>query len=43
LRGKLSTVVKDPWFTKLLKMHTDLKPERCYLVCGAEINKKEYL
>ena len=42
-RGKgLSEVVKDPFFFDLLLMHEAKKPERCYSVCGAEIEKKEY-
>jgi molybdenum cofactor biosynthesis enzyme MoaA len=46
LQGKnkgLSEVIKDPWFSQLVQMHLDLKPERCYKVCGAKINKKEYV
>jgi len=46
LQGKnkgLSEVIKDPWFSQLVKMHLDLKPERCYKVCGAQINKKEFV
>ena len=43
-RGKgLAQVVKDPFFFDLLLMHEAKKPERCYKVCGAEINKKEYV
>ena len=45
LQGKnkgLSEVIKDPWFSQLVQLHLDLKPERCYKVCGAQINKKEY-
>lgn len=43
LRGPLAEVVKDPWFFELTLMHSELKPERCYKVCGAQINKKEYV
>jgi len=46
LQGKdkgLSQVIKDPWFSQLVQMHLDLKPERCYQVCGAKINRKEYV
>ena len=43
LKGPLNKVIKDPWFSELVQMHTEFKPERCYKVCGAEINKKEYV
>ncbi len=43
LKGSLSKVIKDPWFFELTLMHSELKPERCYKVCGSEINRKEYV
>ena len=43
LKGPLSKVVKDPWFFELTLMHAELKPERCQMVCGTEINRKEYV
>ena len=43
LKGPLSEVVKDPWFFELPLMHSELKPERCYKVCGSKINRKEYV
>ena len=38
----LGKVVKDPWFKDLVLMHQKRMPERCYRVCGIDINKKEY-
>ena len=43
LKGPLNKVIKDPWFNDLVRKHLELKPGRCYKVCGAEINKKEYV
>ena len=43
LRGPLSKVVKDPWFFELTLMHSKLQPPRCAMVCGTEVNKKEYV
>jgi len=43
-KGKgLSKVVQDKWFDDLLLMHMKSMPERCYKVCGAKVENKEYV
>jgi len=39
----LYAVSQESWFTDLTEMHKDKGPQRCYHVCGAKINQKDYI